>query len=230
MSRSLLLLLVAAACLLAPAVQAADTRYVTDQLIITLRDAAAANAKVLTSLRTGSAVDVLQEQGRFLKVRIDDGREGYVLAQYITRDTPKTAIIARLEKTVGELKARQAALVKDKQALSSSQSSQGARMRELQQQHDQLAAELARSQAALKEQTARYQSLAASAKNVVQTVKERDELKTVNARLTAELGKLRGENTQMLRTGMIRWFLAGAGVFFFGWLAGKISRRKRRSF
>ena len=234
MFRSLLLLVVATACLLAPAAQAADTRYVTDQLVITLRDAADANAKVLTTLHTDAAVEVLQDEGRFLKVRTSDGQEGYVLSQYITGDTPKSAITAGLEKTVDQLKARQVALAKEKDGLSAqlatAKSSQGEQLKALQQQHDQLADELSRTQASLKEETARYQALATSAKNVVQTVKERDELRATNTSLTTEVETLREENAHMLRTGMIRWFLAGAGVFFFGWLAGKVSRRKRRGF
>jgi len=27
---------------------------------------------------------------------------------------------------------------------------------------------------------------------------------------------------------VIRWFLAGAGVLFFGWILGKASRKKQR--
>jgi SH3 domain protein len=233
MARSLLFF-VALACLLAPAAQAADTRYVTDQLVITLRDAADANAKVLATLRTDTAVEVLQDEGRFLKVRTRDGQEGFVLSQYITRDTPKPVIIAGLEKTVDRLKAKQITLTKEKDdlatQLAAAKTSQGDQIQTLQRQHDQLAEELTRTQSALKAQTARYQALAASAKNVMQTVKERDELRSANSSLSAEVATLRKENSQMLRTGMIRWFLAGAGVFFFGWLAGKVSRRKRRGF
>lgn len=230
----LLLFFVALGCLLAPAVQAADTRYVTDQLVITLRDAADANAKILATLRTDAALEVLQDDGRYLKVRTADGQEGYVLSQYITRDTPKPVVVAGLEKTVGQLKAKQAALAKEKDdlaaQLAAARTSQGGQLQALQQQHDRLAEELTRTQGALKEESARYQALATSAKNVVETVKERDELRSANSDLSAEAARLREENSQMLRTGMIRWFLAGAGVFFFGWLAGKVSRRKRRGF
>ena len=230
----LLLFFVALACLLAPAAQAADTRYVTDQLVITLRDAADANAKILATLHTDAVLEVLQDDGRYLKVRTDAGQEGYVLSQYITRDTPKQVIIAGLEKTVAQLKAKQAALAKEKDdlaaQLAAARTSQGGQLQALQKQHDQLAEELARTQSALKEETARYQALATSAKNVVETVKERDKLRSANSDLSAEAARLREENSQMLRTGMIRWFLAGAGVFFFGWLAGKVSRRKRRGF
>ena len=60
----------------------ADQRYVTDQLVITLRAEAGEGARTLGSLRTGTPLVVLEEVGSFLRVRTDDGVEGYVLKQY----------------------------------------------------------------------------------------------------------------------------------------------------
>ena len=48
-----------------------------------------------------------------------------------------------------------------------------------------------------------------------------------NDELTSEIRSLTEENSVLLRTGAIKWFLAGGGVFCFGWLLGKLSRKKQ---
>ena len=35
------------------------------------------------------------------------------------------------------------------------------------------------------------------------------------------------KNEKLIAARMVKWFLAGGGVFFFGWIIGKISRKKR---
>jgi SH3 domain protein len=55
---------------------------------------------------------------------------------------------------------------------------------------------------------------------------ERDLLKETNEKLAAEVQALTAENSDLLRTGALRWFLAGGGVLFLGWLIGKASRKK----
>jgi SH3 domain protein len=49
-----------------------------------------------------------------------------------------------------------------------------------------------------------------------------------NKDLTIERDKLRTENDNLIEKRMIYWFLAGAGVFFFGWMSGKLSRKKKK--
>ena len=49
-----------------------------------------------------------------------------------------------------------------------------------------------------------------------------------NAQLTAEVQILRDENLSLKRSGVIKWLLAGGGVFFFGWIIGKISRKRKQ--
>jgi len=42
------------------------------------------------------------------------------------------------------------------------------------------------------------------------------------------VGYLRQENERLSRTGMIRWFLAGAVVLLVGWMVGRVSRKKKK--
>ena len=74
----------------------ADTRYVGDQLIITLRQGRSIKHKILKTLETGTPVEVLEEDSSYYKVRTSDGIEGYVLRQYISSNPPKSQLIDEL--------------------------------------------------------------------------------------------------------------------------------------
>lgn len=212
----------------------ADTRYVSDQLIITLRAAPDADSAVLTTLKTDSPLEVLEDDGRFLKVRTESGQEGYVLSQYVTSDLPKSQQLAQLTKERDALQQKVKRLESDQGATSNqleqAHREQEAQAKELQAKLAATEQELTATKRQLAAVTSKYEALQQDAKDVVKTANERDRLQQQQQTLNTELARLREENNTLLRTGMIQWFLAGGGVFFIGWVAGKLSRKKRRSF
>ena len=216
LSITLLLSLIAAGV-----VWADDVRYVADELIITLRQGKGNEYKILKTLKTNTPMHVLEEGPTYLKVRLDDGMEGYVLKQYVTRKTPKPIIIAQLEKERDSLKQKLAKWEEGQNGLKDE-------LETVRKDAQTASADLANTKQQLDKVSKQYESLKEKSENVMQLSEERDQLQTENVRLTQEVQQLTGENKDLLRTGMIRWFLAGGGVFFFGWISGKISRRKKR--
>jgi SH3 domain protein len=202
---------------------AADTRYVSDRLIITVRDGKGPGAAPLTTIPTDEPVEVLEEDAQFLKIRTKEGLVGFVQAQYITKDTPKSIIIDRLEKEVDRLKGRM-------EELKAAQSPQAQELESLRERAQSLEKTLAETQSELRSALEKYNTLAENSGRVVEITAERDLLQEENQRLAAEQATLEEENTQLLRRGMIEWFLAGAGVFVVGWIIGKVSRKQRRRF
>ncbi|WP_027715260.1 TIGR04211 family SH3 domain-containing protein [Desulfuromonas sp. TF] len=200
---------------------AADTRFVSDRLIITVRDGKGPGAAPLTTLPTDEPVEVLEEDAQFLKIRTKEGLVGFVQAQYITKETPKPIIIERLEKEVDRLKGRM-------EELKAAQSPQAQELESLRERAQSLEKTLAETQSELRSALEKYNTLAENSGRVVEVTAERDLLQEENQRLAAELATLEEDNTQLLRRGMIEWFLAGAGVFVVGWIIGKVSRKKRR--
>ncbi len=190
----------------------AETRYVSDVLVVTVRAQPGNSEEILTTVRTGEALEILEDQNAFLFVRTEKGVEGYVRSQYITADLPKAMQIKQLT----------------------------ASNTQLQQKLDQLNASLKDSSAKVSALSttekdlarikAEYQSLKTSAANVLKITQERDQLLQENTDLSETLQQLKEENSLYLRTGIIKWFLAGAGVLFFGWLLGKASRKKKRNY
>lgn len=210
----------------------ADTRYISDRLIVTLRELPEATAKVIATLKTDESFEVLEEQDVYLKVRTGAGMEGYVKKQYVSTDTPKPVIIAGLKEEIARLeKAREemeSTLQGNESTLLKENTALKQQNRELQAARQQAEQELKARTAELQALQASYDSLQKDAADVVAIVNERQQFRDENERMVAENDSLREENAYLLRTGVIKWFLAGAGVLLAGWAIGKASRRKRR--
>lgn len=218
-SRKIIVFLLAA--LFIPAIVAAETVYVSDQLVVTLRRGNSTEYKILKTLRTGTPMEVLErtEGDNYVKVRLENGEEGYVLGQYLTAETPKTIIISRLENQLGKIREQ---LAQAKAKLAESSQEEGALTGSI----SELNRALANTKEELRAVTEKYNTLRKDSAEVVAITNERDLLKETNEKLAAEVQSLTAENSDLLRTGAIRWFLAGGGVLFLGWLIGKASRKK----
>jgi len=205
-----------------PAGQAiADTQYVSDELTITLRTGEGDQYKILKMLKTGTPVEILQEgTADHVFVRTSDGTEGWVKKQYLTNETPKPTVIARLEKErdrlreqVSQLEIQQAELTAALENSRNDLAGGNAAFAELQKELDKV--------------QAKYDDLHNNAANVVELTGERDRLKSHNDQLSAEVDQLRQDNESMLYTGTVKWFLAGAGVLLVGVILGKTTRKKK---
>ncbi len=76
----------------------AETRYVSDQLVVSLREKPNDSSAPVIYLKTDTAVEVLEEVGEFIKARTKEGEVGYIQERYLTAATPKPAIIEKLQK------------------------------------------------------------------------------------------------------------------------------------
>ena len=210
---------------------AAETRYVSDQLVITMRQGKTNQHKILRTLKTGTPLEILEEDESYLKVRTTDGLEGYVLNQYISTDSPKQGIIKRLEGENNELKREIGRFKKSNNELN-------AKIATLQKNHAQELLELTNRSTHIEESLEKikqeqavtdenYSILRDQSENVIAISEERDQLLKDKSRLASEVTSLRNQNEKLSDTRMIKWFLAGGGVLLFGWIIGKVSRKKR---
>ena len=179
----------------------ADKRYVSDSLVLTLREAPNSDGRILGTIRTGDPVEVLEESGRYLRVQTEAGEQGWVAEQYITAETPKPMIIAQLRDELDRLQERIRKYEGGKNPfldkLKAAEESYLQKVKELEQ-------------------------------NAARLVDERNELKAANAGLNAEIRNLQRQIKTLRGSGKLWWFLAGAAVFCLGLIAGQVSRRKKR--
>lgn len=201
---------------------AADTRYISDMLIVNVRSNTTANYQVLERLPSNTPVTFLNEQDNFFRVRTPSGTEGFIARQFVTTQRPKEMTIEELQARIEDLQADHAALQQRMSNLQESDSQQPTRA--------DLILQLEEARSNLDKVSRQHEQLRQSSADVIQIYENNQILEEQNQRLERELEVLREENISFHRTNMIQWFLAGAGVFFGGWLIGKISRQKNRGF
>jgi SH3 domain protein len=210
----------------------AETQYVSDTLIITMREGQGNEYKIIKTLRSGTPVEVVEEVDKYMRVRTEDGKEGWVLKRYITPDTPKPVIIAGLKSEIDKLNATIEKIKKERTSLKGDldavNQDHAIKIQDLQKSIADKDNEIAALTKQLQDTTRKYNVFVESSKDVVSVVNERDMLRKENNDLSEERDKLRTENDNLIEKRMIYWFLAGAGVFFFGWVSGKLSRKKKR--
>jgi SH3 domain protein len=213
-NRKFTVLIALLALLSLPALPAlAATQYITDTLNVGLRDAKGDKYHAIKYLPSGTPVEVLGEEDAYYRVRSREGEEGWIPKKYISPETPKPVIIEKLSAQVGRLKGKLAETVKERDSLKAGlDASKGE------------AAEKAEELSLVNE---RHNTLLEQSRDVVEIAEERDRLREENSKLSGMEEFLRDENKRLKRTEMFWWFLAGGGVFFVGWIAGKLSRKKR---
>jgi SH3 domain protein len=86
------------------AVAAAETAYVTDSLRLGLHAAADTSDRPFENLVSGTAVEVLERNPNYARVRLPDGREGWVKATFLVTIKPAAARVTELETELGSLK------------------------------------------------------------------------------------------------------------------------------
>jgi SH3 domain protein len=96
MIRRLLLLAPFACLVMLQAV--AETAYVTDRLQLGVHAAPDTSDRAFTSLKSGEAMDVLERNRSFVRVRLADGREGWVRGAFLLDEEPAVLQVAKLTK------------------------------------------------------------------------------------------------------------------------------------
>lgn len=206
--------------LAAATVATAETRYVTDQLIVTVRTGAGNQYQILENLKSDSPIEILEETKEHFKVRTAKGTEGYVLKQYVLKQLPKSIQIAQLKKEKASLQQKLKQLQEEGQQQAGIVNSGQAKM-------SALSSDLQQTKEQLEKISKSYEELKERSQGVLELTSERDQFREENTRISSELTVLQEENKDFHRSNMIQWFLAGAGVFFIGLLIGKVSNKQR---
>jgi len=201
--------------LLSTTVQAA-TWYVKPSSEIPLRRGQGSRYKIIAILADGTPVTLLSENNTWAKVRLESGKEGWVLKRYLSREKPYKDQITALQAQNNTLKETVATTKQQLQDLT-----------DLHQKTAQdLSAAIAQRDAAKTD----YSKLQQDTKDVVATKQALQQTKKQLELLKKRLAALELENTGLKKSSALIWFLAGSGVLLLGLIIGLITgkRNKRR--
>lgn len=198
----------------------AQTRYVSDELVITFRTGPSSQNAITKNLTSGTRLEVLEEQSGsgYSRVRLQDGSEGWVLTQYIQAE-PTAAL--RLETATRQL------------------ADARGRVTELEQRLATIEADLAAARQTLSETESTSNSMSreladirSKSANAIETSEQNENLRRRVAQLTSEAEVANMEIDELHRRERQNWFIVGAAVLFGGIVIGLVApslRPKRRS-
>ncbi|MEE4364124.1 MAG: TIGR04211 family SH3 domain-containing protein, partial [Desulfotignum sp.] len=208
------------------------TGYVSDMLILTFRQGPGPSYQVLKTLESNTPLTILEEENGYFKVQLSSEETGWVDKQFVMFDTPKTQIIAQLEqenqalkKELADLTAAHDTRINQLTSRTSSGEEEAAALKAALEEAQEEISTLTKQLAASKEQ---YATLAKTSENVLEVMKKNKVLEEQNNQLSRDMALLEQQSGQVLKTGMIKWFLAGFGVIFLGWILGQSVSSKRQ--
>jgi len=196
----------------------AESRYVSDQLMITLRTGQGTNYQILKSLPSGTPLELMREEGDYSLVRTAEGIEGWVRNQYLTIQPIARDLLATAEKKVERLQAAGKQLREQLSDLKADKT-------RLEQEQQKLSSDYSKLQKEL-------DTLQKVAAKPIQVERENTQLKTQLEELQQQTSQLGSENKQLADSSQRDWFIRGAGVLAGGLLLGlllPLLRPRRKS-
>lgn len=193
----------------------AETRYVSDNLEITLRNGKGTSYAITRMLRSGTPVDVLEEdkESGYTHVRTKSGKEGWVLSRFLMKGQAARDRLAAAEKKLAELE-----LENRKMETS---------MAELTDEKSALQKELSSLEGQSRNVSQELSEIKRTASSALAIDSENKELKGRVVSLERQLQTLQQENEGLRDRTARDWFMVGAGVVLLGIIVGLIIPRIR---
>lgn len=201
--------------LLAPLSSLAETsRYVSDELEITMRTGQGVKFGISKMLKSGTKLKVLEaDPTGYSKVRTPNGKTGWVLTRYLSNNPSARNSLADNVQKIANLELELAQYKGEIQTLSSQNESSGGENLTLKETSQRLKKEL--------------DELRRTASNAVALSSENRQLKEQIQKIDNQVQSLIIENSSLNDSDAKRWFLIGAAVLFGGLILGLILPRLR---
>lgn len=200
---------------------AAETRYVSDLLEITMRNGKGTNYGITRMLRSGTEVQVLEadKETGYSKVRTSNGKEGWVLTRFLMNGRAARERLAAAEKSLAELEL-------DNRKLSTAMTALADEKKLLQNNLGNLEGETRTVSQELSE-------IKRTASSALAIDSENKDLKSRLVSLERQLQTVQQENMSLKDRTSRDWFMVGAAVVLMGIMIGliipKIRLRKKSS-
>ena len=210
MKKIIISLLFVVAPILLPGISAAQTtRYVSDELEITMRNGQGLDFGIRKMLKSGTELAVLEnDPSGYSKVCTNDGVEGWVLSRYLVNNPSARDQLAAKEQRIANLELEITGYKEEIEQLSSQTSEADNQNMSLKETAQRLSKEL--------------DDLRRTASNAVALENENRQLKERLQQIDHEIQSIVIENNTLKDNDAKNWFLIGAAVLFGGMIIGLI--------
>jgi len=193
----------------------AETRYVSDNLEITMRSGKGTSYGIIRMLRSGTPVDVIEEDkdAGYTHVRVKGGKEGWVLSRFLMKGQAARDRLAAAEKSLAELELDNRKMETSMAALTDEKAA--------------LEKELAALEGQTRNVSQELSEIKRTASSALAIDSENKDLKSRVVSLERQLQTLQQENEGLRDRTARDWFMVGAGVVLLGIIVGLIIPRIR---
>ena len=192
----------------------AESKYISDTMKVTMRTGPGNDRKIISLLRIGKKVEVLKAGDEWTLVRLDNGKEGWVINRFLTDKIPSDIELKILKSKYEALMAK-AARIKEENSL-------------MKAENKKLSTEFSVSRKELQKTTNDYKALKTESKEFLELQSKFKAASSKLAEQTKKAEKFEDELTKLLWNQNIKWFLSGAGVLILGFIIGFSTKRQRR--
>ncbi|MBA3029930.1 MAG: TIGR04211 family SH3 domain-containing protein [Desulfobacteraceae bacterium] len=192
----------------------AESFYISDNVDIDVRTGQGYDYRIIALMHPGDRVETLKNEDGWSLVRLENGKEGWMLSRFLTKSRPAGPVLLDLQKEHRELQEEYSKAINENTGFKLENETLKTA---LDQKESERAAAL-ESYEALKKGSTEFLEVS---QTLDAANKELSSLKKRNGELEAVLVKL--ENGQWTKG-----LLTGAGILLAGILLGMISRKKRR--
>ena len=206
---------------LATPVQAAKTRYITDEFEVTMRSGTSISNSIVRMLKSGQSVTILEENlaSQYSLVEIEDGKQGYVLNRYLVDTVSAKKRLEDLQNTATDQESLITVLQSDVSRLETELSL-------AQSDNESLKNTLLSSEHELS-------TVRDAASSTLDIIANNKTLTLVVTQLRNDISSLNEENMALKDSTRLDWLVRGAGVtlvaFIIGILVTRIRWRKQDS-
>lgn len=193
----------------------AESRYVQDQLEITMRTGESTRNSIIRMLASGDRVELLETNpdSGYSKVRTRDGTEGWVLTRFLMTEPAARQQLAALRVQAATLREEQRQRETELDGVRAENASLKSQLADMEGRFRQASRELA--------------EIRKAASNVLAVNENNKALSQEITDIQQQLDKMNAEADQLRRDTTRRWFMTGAGVAFGGLLLGLLIPRLR---
>jgi len=190
--------------------------FVVPKAEVPVRKGKGLRYRILEVVKDGTKVELIERDGVWSMIRLPDSVEGWIPSRFLSAEEPPDKQLKALRQKTIALKGD---LESARRAISISQE----RLKKCQKEKE----ECAEKKATLLNN---YNMLKEDSKNVVALRVDLEKQALDLERLKKEVTVLKQENSELKSDQNVKWFLAGGGVLFLGWIIGFFlgSRGKRR--
>ena len=199
---------------MAPNLVQAETNYVSDHLVITVRTGAGIEYQIIKTLGSGEHVEVLEKtEDGYSHIETSDGTEGWVRSQYLQSEPAANEKLITVNAKLKEVNATLKQLQKKYDSLNST--------------HKELSKNQAKLSSEKKKLDAEFSRISEVAKKPIMLEKDNRKLRVSNVNLEKDLQRLNQENHSLKDRSQREWFIVGALVLFGGIILGLVIPKLR---